>query len=97
MNPRPLMVMGTSSGAGEALTLAAHCPLSVRASRRIAPFKARNRSLNSAATFDGFDIYRTPQRQDQAVGKSFVYCRESGPASELRSLLAHAAKAEVMG
>jgi adenosylcobyric acid synthase len=57
------MVLGTGSHVGKSLLRAAFCRIVSRAGFRVAPLKAQNILLNSAATPEGLEIERAQALQ----------------------------------
>src|SRR5215471_9664634 len=77
MKTRALMILGTASYVGKSLITAGLGRIFSDAGIRVAPFKAQNMSLNSAATPDGREIGRAQALQAEAC--RVAPCAEMNP------------------
>jgi adenosylcobyric acid synthase len=79
MTARSLMILGTASHVGKSIVATALGRILSDMGHRVAPFKAQNMSLNSAATPDGCEIGRAQALQAEA-------CRVT-PRAEMNPIL----------
>lgn len=67
---KPIMIVGTSSGAGKSLTCTALCRILKNRGYSVAPFKMQNMSLNSICSFEGLEMSVAQYIQSVACGKA---------------------------
>src|SRR3984957_1980478 len=77
MSAHALMILGTASHVGKSLVTAGLGRIFSDAGIRVAPFKAQNMALNSAATPDGREIGRAQALQAEAC--CVTPCAEMNP------------------
>ncbi|HOO33314.1 MAG TPA: cobyric acid synthase [Thermotogota bacterium] len=72
---KPIMIVGTASGAGKSLTCTALCRILKNRGYNVAPFKMQNMSLNSICSYEGLEMSVAQYIQSVACGKapSVVY------------------------
>jgi len=76
---KPLMVLGTSSGAGKSLTVTAICRILKNLGEEPIPFKGQNMSNNAWVDWDGGEMAYSQALQAFACGKT--------PSSEMNPIL----------